>query len=225
MDRPDLDRGLHVAALAGLARLNRWSRSSGLLWGPIRKLARTNAGRRLRVLDVASGGGDVALGLWRRAAAAGVELEVLGCDISPTAVTHAGALAERVTDRVRFEQRDVLADPPRESFDVVTCSLFLHHLTAGDAVRLLRSLGGVASRLLLINDLVRSRPGKLMADVACRVLSRSPVVRVDGPRSVEGAFTIAEARRLAADAGLTGARVGSRWPCRFLLEWEPTRER
>ncbi|MEN1680793.1 MAG: methyltransferase domain-containing protein [Planctomycetota bacterium] len=223
MDRPDLDPALHTAALTGLARLNRWSNSVGILWGPIRRLAAAE-GRTLTVLDVASGAGDVAIGLERRAARAGVQLEVIGCDISPTAIGHAERSAKRAGANVRFERRDVLSDPPTETFDVVTCSLFLHHLEADQAERLLRTLAAVTGRLLLINDLVRGPIGKLLADVACRVLSRSPVVHVDGPRSVEGAFTRNEAKQLAGAAGLVGAKVVPRWPCRMLIEWEPETE-
>ena len=55
--------------------------------------------------------------------------------------------------------------------------------------------------------------------LATRVLSGSRVVHVDGPRSVEGAFTALEAQKLAERAGLAGARVSRRWPCRYLLSW------
>jgi hypothetical protein len=50
-------------------------------------------------------------------------------------------------------------------------------------------------------------------------LSRSPVVRHDGPVSVAAAFSLAEARMLAQRAGLYGASLVRRWPCRFLLSW------
>jgi hypothetical protein len=75
-------------------------------------------------------------------------------------------------------------------------------------------------RLMLVNDLRRCLRGWLLAAAACRVLSRSPIVRVDGPRSVAAAFTAAEALRLAVRAGLRGATVKSRWPFRFLLSWD-----
>ncbi|MEM8865907.1 MAG: methyltransferase domain-containing protein, partial [Planctomycetota bacterium] len=164
--------------------------------------------RHFRVLDVASGGGDVAIDLQRRAAAAGIELDIVGCDISETAIQHAQASVAKAASNVRFEKRNVLTDPPAEQFDIVTCSLFLHHLRADDAVALLENLSQVTGQLLLVNDLVRSRWGKLLADVACRVLSRSSVVHVDGPRSVEGAFTLEEAVGLCRAALLDGALVG-----------------
>ena len=61
--------------------------------------------------------------------------------------------------------------------------------------------------------------GWLLAHVGTRLLSRSWVVHTDGPRSVAGAFTVAELRELAAEAGLVGAEVAWRWPFRMLLTW------
>jgi hypothetical protein len=59
-----------------------------------------------------------------------------------------------------------------------------------------------------------------LAHVAGRILTTSDVVHVDGPRSVEGAFTMEEARALAERAGLHGATVRWRWPFRYLLKWD-----
>jgi SAM-dependent methyltransferase len=219
MDQPGLDRRRHVQALRGLERINFWSRSAGILWPSLAELARQTPGRPTRVLDVASGAGDVPRRLWRRARRAGLALDIDGCDVSPEAVAHA---RERAADQgvpVRFFVHDALAGPLPAGHDAVVCSLFLHHLDEEQAVDLLRRMAAAAGRLVLVNDLVRSRIGWLMAYLGTRVLSRSDVVHTDGPLSVEGAFTVAEARALAERAGLAGARVVRRWPCRFLLSW------
>ena len=211
MDDPAIDPVEHRAALEGLARINRISRSAGILWPAVKALARTNPGRTLRVLDVATGSGDVPLGLLQRAKRAGVALEIHACDISPTAI----ALA---APELHAFPHDVIRDPLPAGFDVVTCSLFLHHLSDEDAVTVLGRMK-VAAPLVLVNDLSRSRLGFAAAWVGCRVLTRSKVVRFDGPASVRSAFTPAEALVLAERAGLKGATVGRRWPFRFLLEW------
>jgi SAM-dependent methyltransferase len=217
MDQPDLDPQRHLEALRGLERINAWSRSARILWGPLGELVR-QAGS-LRVLDVATGGGDVPIRLWQQARRAGLALHVDGCDVSAGAVAYATARAAEHGADVRFFAWDALSEPLPGGYDVLTSSLFLHHLSAAQAVDLLRRMADAAGRLVLINDLVRSRAGWLLAYVGTRLLSASPIVRTDGLRSVEGAFTVAEARNLAARAGLSGARVERRWPCRFLLAW------
>ena len=102
---------------------------------------------------------------------------------------------------------------------MLTCSLFLHHLDEAEAVDLLRRMAAAARQLVLINDLRRSTAGLLLAYLGTRLLSTSPVVHTDGPLSVAAAFTLAEVRKLAAQAGLKGATVAGRWPFRFLLKW------
>jgi len=214
MDDPALDPEEHRKALAGLARLNAFSGSVGVLWTPLVKIAR-NLGRPLRVLDVATGSGDVPRGLLKKAAAAGIALEMAGCDISPTAI----ATAQKDAPQVRFFVHDALRNPLPDGFDAVTCSLFLHHLDDDDAARLLRRMADAAGSLVLVNDLARSRFNYLAVWVACRVLSRSRVVRFDGPASVRSAYSPGEALALAERAGLNGATGARRFPCRYLLEW------
>src|SRR5437763_16532966 len=103
MDDPRLDPAEHRAALAGLARINRLSLSADILWPPVAKLARRHPGRTLRVLDVATGSGDVPVGVWRKARRAGVALEIAGRDLSPVGVEdaaeHAAGTGNRVVER------------------------------------------------------------------------------------------------------------------------------
>jgi SAM-dependent methyltransferase len=223
MDQPGLNSRRHKGALRGLARINLLSGTTGIFWRPLLALARETTTARLRVLDVASGGGDVALRLWRRARWAGLDWQIEGCDLSPVAVAHARRRAARLGAPVRFSVRDALEGPAPGGYDAVISSLFLHHLDHPQAVRLLRRLAGPDAadppRLLLIDDLARCLTGLIAAHVFSRLLTVSPVVHVDGPRSVEGAFTPAEARGLAAEAGLHGATVVRRWPWRWLLTW------
>jgi SAM-dependent methyltransferase len=214
MDDPVLNPVEHRRALAGLARINRFSGSVGVLWPAIGGLAR-KLGRPLRVLDIATGSGDVPAGLLAKANRARVTLEVSGCDVSPTAIATA---AEHCPDG-RFFVHDVICDPLPVGFDVVACSLFLHHLSTDDATLLLGRMRDAANRLVLVNDLTRSRFNFLCAWLACHALTRSRVVRFDGPASVRSAFTPVEALALAEQAGLIGATVRRRFPCRFLLSW------
>jgi SAM-dependent methyltransferase len=219
MDDAGLDRGLHASALEGLGRINWVSRSDAILWPELARLAASVGGGPVSVLDLASGGGDVAIALGRRARRAGIDVKIRGCDISDEAVRFATREAQRRGVGVEFRQLDALRDPIPEGFDVLTCSLFLHHLDDAEAILLLERMRAAAGRLVLINDLARTRVGYWLAWAGCRVLSRSPIVRHDGPVSAAAAFSIDEARGLAERAGLEGARITRHWPSRFLLSW------
>ena len=220
MDQPDLDPHSHWRHWQALRRINVLSRTAAIVWRAIRPLARSQPDRPLRVLDVASGGGDVTLGIWRRARRENLPLEIVGLDMSAVAAGHARSLAAAQQADVEFRVHNVIDTPLPADFDVIMTSLFLHHLNRADAVRLLAAMSQSAHRLVVVNDLRRSTVGYVLAQAICRLVTRSPVVHVDGPRSVEGAFTMAEIRQMCVEADLTPIRLVRRWPCRFLLTWE-----
>ena len=123
MDQPGLERGRHLHALRGLERINAWSGAGRIFWPDVARLGR-ELKRPLRILDVASGAGDVPLRLWRRAARRGLDVQIEGCDKSETAGARPRCALPQAPRR--FFEFDALAQalPPAD----IVCSLFLHHL-------------------------------------------------------------------------------------------------
>ncbi|GAB4549029.1 MAG: class I SAM-dependent methyltransferase [Phycisphaerales bacterium] len=220
MDDPTLDRREHELALRGLARLNLLSAAARPFVHTLQVHAK---GRCFDLLDVASGSGDVLLGTARALRRRGVDVRANACDVSPVACERIALRAERAGIPVRVFTADALAEGAlgERAYDGVMNTLFLHHLTRDDAVRLLRSMaralrvGGV----LVASDLLRTRRCYAMALAASRLVTRSRVVHVDALRSVRAAFAADELRGLASEAGLSGARVSRVWPERGLLVW------
>lgn len=220
MDQPGLDEQEHRTALRGLGRINRISGSVRILWPSIQQLAAENPDRPLRVLDIACGGGDVAVNLWQRGQSLKHPLIVHGCDVSPLAVTCSREYAARHEADVTFFEQDAINVPLPTGYDVLTSSLFLHHLGVDEAKTFLQRMSAAAGQMILVHDLCRSRLGWLMAVVGCRLLTRSAMVRFDGPVSVRGAFRADEALELCQSTGLTDVTLSKHWPQRFLLTWK-----
>ncbi len=219
MDQPGLDKQEHAYALRGLRRVNWISGSAAIFWPTIRRLAETED-RTIRVLDIATGGGDVALEIYRRAKKSKLPIEVAGCDISETSIALSIERAEQFGADIRYFQADALGDSLPDEFDVVMNSLFMHHLDEDDAETLLRRMAAATRKLVLVNDLIRSPAGYLLAYFGTRLLTRSYIVHTDGPLSVKAAFTTDEILALASDAGLKNVKLTRHWPYRFLLQWE-----
>jgi 2-polyprenyl-3-methyl-5-hydroxy-6-metoxy-1,4-benzoquinol methylase len=218
MDDPALDEERHRQALRGLASINWWSRSAASLWPALESLIRTHPAP-LRVLDVACGAGDNVVALAKRAQRRGLLMSFSGCDVSSTALTMARQRAECRGVAVDFFKHDALAANFPGEYEVVLSSLFLHHLEEADALRLLQGMARAAKSLVLVNDLRRCRMGYWAAQVVPRLLTRSPIVHVDAPRSVEAAFTPEEGLYLAKRAGLQEACVQLVGPWRWQLIW------
>lgn len=223
MDQPGLSPEEHAAALRGLRRINRISRTESHLIAALEPLIAEAGDEPLSVLDVACGGGDVVCDLARRAAAKGWNVRFSGADFSEQALEIARENAARQGLEIPFFRWDAIASPLAERFDVVMCTLFLHHLSEDETVRVLRHMADSARRMVMADDLVRSRFGYWLAQAGCRLLSRSYVVHFDGPVSVRSAFDTHEIKTLAESAGLTNCRIRKHWPERYLLTWRPQR--
>jgi 2-polyprenyl-3-methyl-5-hydroxy-6-metoxy-1,4-benzoquinol methylase len=219
MDDPDLDKTLHVGALKSLATMNWLSASSRMVWGAITEYLRRSPQKKIRILDIATGSGDIPIALFQRARRAGIEIDLLGIDISQRAIEFARQQAGVENAKVEFATLNALSEALPAKFDIVICSLFMHHLSEEDVVRLLAKMKSTA-KFVVVNDLRRSRAGWWLALLVTRLFSRSDVVHTDSCLSVGASFSMKEFRALANAAGMESAIVKPRWPFRFLMTWE-----
>jgi ubiquinone/menaquinone biosynthesis C-methylase UbiE len=193
----DLSRPRHEFddAYRELARVNRWL-------GGIRAIERFLPAGNLFVLDVAAGACDVAEAISRQ------QRRVVVLDRNPEGLK----LAKRST----AVSADALEMPfPDETFDVVMASLFFHHLSDEECVRVLQSMWRIARRVVLVNDLHR-HPIAYLSIRALAAFSRSVMFRHDAPVSVLRAFTSDELMAIAGRAGIP-ARVHRSFPYRLVL--------
>mgnify|MGYP001975585112 CR=1 FL=1 len=203
--------------------MNRIASADQILWHRLRPhLEKTPTDRPVRILDVATGSGDLPIRLAIRARRAfpGRRIDWMGCDISGHALEGASRRGERCDVPFQTHRLDITRDP-LPAADFLICSLFLHHLEIPAVTRLIRNMAEAASRAILVSDLRRTRSGLLLAWLSARLFSRSPIVHFDAPTSVRAAFTIEELEAVAQDAGLEDARVTPAIPERMLLEWMP----
>jgi ubiquinone/menaquinone biosynthesis C-methylase UbiE len=218
MDQPDQQRGDLAVALHDLRGVNRWLGGWRVLRRCMRTLLRRLPPGTYRVLDIGTGSGDLPLRLARWARTRGVRLHILATDAHPGTLELA---REHTADDADVEVgwADARALPfPDDGFDFVICSTTLHHFEGEETLRVLREMDRVARYGVVVNDLSRSLPAWLGARLlAATVWRRSRLTRHDGPLSVRKAFTPAELRRLAREAGLEGARVRAHLPFRLSL--------
>lgn len=219
MDDPALEDEQHLEALKGLERINAVSNGALFVWKELQLHASQQEGNVLRVLDIATGGGDTPISLALLAERSGLAMQIDGCDFSERAVNYAAAQAENVGTRNRFFVLDALNDGLPQTYDVIICSLFMHHLDPEQVIPLLKKMASAAQQKILVNDLLRSSFNLILVTIASRLLCSSPVVHHDGPASVRAAYTMEEMEKMALAAGLDNFQISGRFPCRYLLDW------
>jgi len=219
MDDLTLDASCHEKALCGLERINTLSLAAHSFWKPIHSQFVKTGQKPFHVLDIACGGGDITRRLAQKARAEKLPIIFEGCDFNPQAVDYAKRQAQAKSLSVNYFTFDALRDPIPDRFNAVMSSLFLHHLSENEIILFFKNFLASQARLLIISDLKRSWGAWLLASIATRLLSTSPVVHQDGPQSVQGALTPDEALALAHKSGLTTAQVAAAWPMRYLLTY------
>ncbi len=218
MDDPDLCPSVHRAALDGLTRIHRVTRSTQRFWKTIRaKFA--SKGDRLTVLDVGCGDAFLLRSLARLAHRDSIELKLVGCDISPVALQLARKHATEEHVSLETVEFDVLSADLLMPADVVISSLFMHHFETDQVIRILQKMNLAARRGVVIEDLRRTRLGYALCWLGTRTLTRSPVVHTDGLLSVAAAFSDNEFSNLLHQAGVSQPDLTKQWPERFMVSW------
>jgi ubiquinone/menaquinone biosynthesis C-methylase UbiE len=92
-------------------------------------------------------------------------------------------------------------------FDIVHCSLFLHHFEDSDVVELLRGFQEVARIAVVVNDLERHAIAYHFMPASTWLFGWDTITVHDGPISVQAAFKAEELQSLASKAGLHDIRT------------------
>jgi 2-polyprenyl-3-methyl-5-hydroxy-6-metoxy-1,4-benzoquinol methylase len=198
MDRPQPVTAELVSDLRNLRELNRHFGSYALISYFLRRWIQS--GSQLRVLDLATGSGDIPRLVVDYARQAGAKVTVEAIDQQSSTLEIARSLSARYPE-IDFKQGDVLTFGQEGQYDLVLCSLALHHFADEAAVRLLERCRLLSRKFVLVSDLRRG----LLASVGVHLLTtfiyREAMTRTDARLSAARAFSFREFHSLAERAG------------------------
>ncbi len=195
------------AALKTLGRINRWFGGVRTTQSLVERAAETTGKTDLSLLEIASGTGEVPLLVRDRLERRGISLRVTLIDQAHSHLA-AGSNSNRdQTHRTPAVAADALALPCRDAaFDLVSCSLFAHHLAPERLISFVQEGLRVSRVALLINDLVR-HPLHLALVYASFPIMGSRVAWLDGLTSVRRAYTPDEIRALISSSAKTASKM------------------
>ncbi len=198
MDRPQPVTPEFVADLANLEKLNAWFGSHGLIRRFLRCWLRP--GRKYRLLDLATGGGDIPRMIVRWARQRGIVVEIDAVDNHPSTLEIARRESVQLPE-IRFIQADVRSYEDPLTYDIVFCSLALHHFSEEDAARILRHARELSHDHVLVADLERHVLAWFGVWLLTSTVFTAEMTKHDARLSVKRAFSYAELRELAQLAG------------------------
>jgi SAM-dependent methyltransferase len=168
---------------------------------------RLDATRPWRILDLATGSGDIPRAIAAWAAEKHIEVSIDAVDAQRSTVEiarHRSAAFPNINFHegdIRTFGADHIKNADHAAWDIVLCSLALHHFSEDDAVRVLRHAASLATRHVLVSDLRRCARGTFGVDLLTAVWMREPMTRTDARISVRRAFSFDEFSALARKAG------------------------
>lgn len=198
------------ASLADLRRINRWFGGTGTTTALLRRVAEQSREPRISILDVGAGSGEAAIAA---AEAMGARVTLLD-----------RAISHLPRNGVPTVAGDAMSLPfPASSFDVVSSSLFLHHLEPEQIVACVNEALRVARVAVVVNDLERS-PAHLGLVYAGMPLFRSRLTRHDAVASVKRAYTAKELRGMLARTRAARVEITSHYLFRIgVIVWKEAR--
>ena len=162
------------------------------------------AGRDLKILDVAAGSADVTAAMASHAGKMGFKVLAVAADLN-LAVLGQGRAWNREFHEISYALADGLSLPfPDDSFDIVHCSLVLHHLSEEDAVRFLKEMARVSRFAVIAGDLRRNLIPWALIWIISRLFTSNKYTRYDGPLSVLRSFTPERDEKARPGFGIKG---------------------
>lgn len=200
MDRPQPVSPELVRDLRNLRLLNRYFGSHALITYFVRRWIRP--GMQMRVIDLATGSGDIPRLVIDYARKIGATVRVDAIDQQLSTLEIARKLSDGYPEIV-FHRGDILLFGNEQKYDIVLCSLALHHFSDEAAVQLLSRALQLSARFVLVADLRRAWVTSIGVYLLTAFIFREPMTRNDARASAARAFSFEEFRLLAERAGWT----------------------
>jgi len=216
MDDLDLGGTTMRQTLDQLAVVNRLL-GGGQAWRGVKALlaGRPTPAQPFVLADLGCGGGESLRQIARWARGAKVPLRLIGFDANPHVVAYAQEKAADLPE-ISFEVADICSPAfLQRRFDLITCSLVLHHFPQEQLRNLLPAYLRMCRQGLVISDLQRHWLPWMLFGLASGCMGASPMIRHDGLLSVRRGFTRAELEQLLQESGFHH-RLQWRWAFRYL---------
>lgn len=216
MDDFDLQGVELEKTLEDLDNINKWLGGNKITLQGIKKLLKNHPSTQpVHIADVGCGNGAILREIAEWGRANNINIKLTGIDAN----THAIKIAEKLSHyypEINFSPTNIFSEKfKEEEFDIVLCTLTLHHFKDHQIREILKNFYQQAKIGVVINDLHRSRQAYYLFKAFCKVFINNKIAKEDGLTSVLRGFKKRDLILFSAEIPAKEHEINWKWAYRY----------
>lgn len=216
MDDFDLQGDELENTLRDLDKINKWLGGNKITLQGVKELLQTYPIEKpVHIVDVGCGNGTMLreIATWGRST--DYEIKLTGIDANP----HAIGIAERTSEyfpEITYKSQNIFSEDFRkQKFDIILCTLTLHHFKNDEIEEILDGFYRQATLGVVINDLHRSKQAYFLFKAFCKVFINNKIAKDDGLTSILRGFKKKDLKRFASRIPSKNQKIKWKWAYRY----------
>ncbi|HPW98922.1 MAG TPA: methyltransferase domain-containing protein [Flavobacterium sp.] len=203
-------------ALDKIAKINQLLGGNKVILDGIKELLRDIPKKQqITIVDVGCGNGDMLRALAKFGKNKDLNLNLIGIDANQFTIDYAEKLSKEYKE-ISYRCEDVFkADFEKLKYDIVLCTLTLHHFTEDKILDLLAVFTKKASVGIIINDLHRSKIAYRLFQLICFVFQLNTMSKEDGLTSILRGFKKEELHIYSKKMNFKAYSIHWKWAFRY----------
>ena len=188
MDDFTMEGALFRDTLDKLEIINRFLGGNSVTINGLKNLLKNQSkNKTITIVDLGCGNGDILRDVAKFGRKNNYSFNLIGIDANLAAIEYAKELSKEYSE-LSFKTIDILSeDFKKQSYDVVLCTLFLHHFKNEELISFLKTTTNKATIGVVVNDLHRHKLAYYLFKLIGFFI-KNKMVRQDGLTSVLRAF-------------------------------------
>ena len=171
--------------------------------------------KSITIIDLGCGHGDILRDVAKFGRKKGYTFKLIGIDANPDAIEYANELSQEYPE-LTFEAIDIFSDDFKKlEYDIVLCTLFLHHFKDDELISFLKPTVENANIGAVVNDLHRHKLAYFLFKII-GVFIKNKMVREDGLTSILRAFKRKDLENISVKIKV---QFSIQWKWAFRYQW------
>jgi len=215
MDDFTMEGVLFRDTLDKLEIINRFLGGNSVTINGLKNLLKNQSkNKTITIVDLGCGNGDILRDVAKFGRKNNYSFNLIGIDANLAAIEYAKELSKEYSE-LSFKTLDILSeDFKKQSYDVVLCTLFLHHFKNEELISFLKTTTNKATIGVVVNDLHRHKLAYYLFKLIGFFI-KNKMVRQDGLTSVLRAFKREDLENIAKEIKVHFS-IQWKWAFRYL---------